>query len=152
MRRADEEQAAAAIAGFTVMNDVTMRDWQYRTKQWLQGKSFEHATPLGPVLVTPDELPGGVAPALDADRVVDDEVVQKADTDDLVFAPVALVRYISSILTLLPRRRDRHRHPGRRRARPEATALPHRRLACWSPRSAASVGSTTSPARKSGRP
>ena len=58
VRRADDEQAAAAIAGFTVMNDVTMRDWQFRTAEWLQGKTFEATTPLGPVLVTPDELPG----------------------------------------------------------------------------------------------
>jgi hypothetical protein len=64
VRRADESAAAAAIAGFTVMNDVTMRDWQFRTREWLQGKTFEGTTPLGPVLVTPDELPGGVAPAL----------------------------------------------------------------------------------------
>jgi acylpyruvate hydrolase len=53
-------EAAAAIAGFTVLNDVTMRDWQYRTTQWLQGKTFEATTPIGPVLVTPDERPGDV--------------------------------------------------------------------------------------------
>ena len=102
VRRADDEQAAAAIAGFTVMNDVTMRDWQFRTKEWLQGKTFEGTTPLGPVLVTPDELPGGVRPALPITAAVDGETVQKADTSDLVFDPVALVRYASTILTLQP--------------------------------------------------
>ena len=102
VRRADEEQAAAAIAGFTVMNDVTMRDWQFRTKEWLQGKTFEGTTPLGPVLVTPDELTGGVRPALTVTASVDGETVQKADTSDLVFDPVALVRYASTILTLQP--------------------------------------------------
>ena len=81
-----------AIAGFTVLNDVTMRDWQYRTTQWLQGKTFEATTPIGPVLVTPDELPGGVRPALQSPSTVDGETVQKADTSDLVFDPVALVR------------------------------------------------------------
>jgi acylpyruvate hydrolase len=102
VRRADDEQAAAAIAGFTVMNDVTMRDWQFRTKEWLQGKTFEGTTPLGPLLVTPDELPGGVRPALTVTATVDGETVQKADTSDLVFDPVALVRYASTILTLQP--------------------------------------------------
>jgi acylpyruvate hydrolase len=102
VRRATAEQAENAIAGFTVLNDVTMRDWQYRTKQWLQGKTFEATTPLGPVLVTPDELPGGMAPALTMTASVDGEVVQKADTSDLVFRPVELVQYISTIITLQP--------------------------------------------------
>jgi acylpyruvate hydrolase len=50
---------AAAIAGYTVANDISMRDWQRRTTQFLQGKTFEHSTPVGPALVTLDELPGG---------------------------------------------------------------------------------------------
>jgi acylpyruvate hydrolase len=102
VRRADEKEACAAIAGFCVLNDVTMRDWQYRTTQWLQGKSFEATTPVGPALVTPDELPGGIRPALAITGGVDGETVQKADTSDLVFDPVALVRYISAIMTLRP--------------------------------------------------
>ena len=102
VRRATVEEAALAIAGFTVINDVTMRDWQYRTPQWLQGKTFEASTPLGPVMVTPDELPGGTAPALMLTASVDGEIVQKATTDDLVFKPAALVQYISTILTLRP--------------------------------------------------
>ncbi|GAB3805546.1 fumarylacetoacetate hydrolase family protein [Micromonospora zhanjiangensis] len=102
VRRATEEQAAAAIAGFGVLNDVTARDWQYRSAQWLQGKTFEATTPFGPVLVTPDELPGGVRPALTMTASVDGEVVQRADTADLVFSPVDLVRYVSTVLTLRP--------------------------------------------------
>ncbi|MDX6740381.1 fumarylacetoacetate hydrolase family protein [Actinocorallia sp. A-T 12471] len=102
VRRADDAQAAAAIAGFTVMNDVTMRDWQFRTREWLQGKTFEGTTPLGPVLVTPDELPGGVRPALEISCSVDGEEMQRANTGDLVFDPVALVRYLSTIMTLRP--------------------------------------------------
>ncbi|MGP4103969.1 fumarylacetoacetate hydrolase family protein [Nonomuraea sp. KM90] len=92
VRRASEDEAAAAVAGFTVMNDVTVRDWQFRTKEWLQGKTFEGTTPLGPVLVTPDELPGGVRPALPISCRVDGAVMQRADTSDLVFSPVDLVR------------------------------------------------------------
>jgi acylpyruvate hydrolase len=102
VRRATADEAAAAIAGFAVLNDVTMRDWQYRTPEWLQGKTFEHTTPFGPVLVTPDELPGGVRPTVDISCTVDGDTVQKANTADLVFDPVALIGYISTILTLRP--------------------------------------------------
>ncbi|SNR22920.1 fumarylacetoacetate hydrolase family protein [Actinomadura mexicana] len=102
VRRATEREAADAIAGFTVMNDVTMRDWQFRTKEWLQGKTFEGTTPLGPVLVTPDELPGGVRPTLALGCRVNGGETQRADTSDLVFDPVDLVRYASTIVTLRP--------------------------------------------------
>ena len=102
VRRARGSSAEAAIAGFAVLNDVTMRDWQYRTMMWDQGKTWEATTPLGPYLVTADELPGGVRPALDLSCRVNDEVVQSANTSDLVFDPVALVEYISTILTLRP--------------------------------------------------
>jgi len=102
VRRASTVEAEQAIAGFAVLNDVTMRDWQYRSVQWLQGKTFEATTPLGPWLVTPDELPGGVRPTLDLRCLVNGEVVQEANTGDLVFDPVALVEYISRIVTLQP--------------------------------------------------
>lgn len=102
VRRAGEVEAAGAIAGFSVLNDVTMRDWQYRTTEWLQGKTFEATTPFGPVMVTPDELPGGVRPTLNMTAEVDGQTVQKVDTSDLVFNPVALVRYISTLVTLQP--------------------------------------------------
>jgi acylpyruvate hydrolase len=102
VRRADDVRASAAIAGFAVLNDVTMRDWQYRTPEWLQGKTFEDTTPFGPHLVTPEELPGGVRPRVALTCTVDGTVVQSANTEDLVFDPVALIEYVSSILTLEP--------------------------------------------------
>jgi acylpyruvate hydrolase len=102
VRRASVDEATEAIAGFSVLNDVTARDWQYRSPQWLQGKTFEATTPFGPCLVTPDELPGGVHPALQMTCSVDGELMQKATTDDLVFSPVELVQYASTILTLRP--------------------------------------------------
>ena len=46
------------------MNDITCRDWQFRTREWLQGKTWDSSTPIGPYLVTPDELPGGARPGL----------------------------------------------------------------------------------------
>ncbi|MFW3169581.1 fumarylacetoacetate hydrolase family protein [Geodermatophilus sp. CPCC 206100] len=98
VRHADEATAAEAIAGYSVLNDVTARDWQNRTLQWLQGKTFEATTPFGPELVTPDEAGEG----LDLTCTVDGETVQSANTADLVFGPVAAVAYLSTILTLQP--------------------------------------------------
>ena len=71
MRSPTSADLAAAIAGFAVLNDVTMRDWQYRSPMWDQGKTWEQTTPLGPYLVTPDELPGGTRPRLDLAAFVD---------------------------------------------------------------------------------
>ncbi|MFK0296543.1 fumarylacetoacetate hydrolase family protein [Streptomyces sp. NPDC090442] len=94
-------EAGRHIAGYTVLNDVTARDWQFRTREWLQGKTFEATTPLGPVLVTDDE-PGFDRHRMELVCELDGEVVQRADTTDLVFAPEALVAYVSTILTLEP--------------------------------------------------
>ncbi|MFE4451810.1 fumarylacetoacetate hydrolase family protein [Streptomyces sp. NPDC056796] len=101
VRRADDEQAAGAIAGFTVMNDVSLRDWQFRTVEWTQGKIWEATTPVGPYVVTPDEV-GGVRPALEVRTLVDGRVMQRDDTGTLLFDPVFLVRYISTTITLNP--------------------------------------------------
>jgi acylpyruvate hydrolase len=100
VRHADERSARAAIAGYTICNDISMRDWQRRTPQWLQGKTFESSTPVGPVLVTPDEVDD--ARDLGVRCEVDGVVRQDARTSDLVFDPVAIVQYVSTILTLLP--------------------------------------------------
>ncbi|MEV7213426.1 fumarylacetoacetate hydrolase family protein [Kitasatospora cineracea] len=102
VRRARGEQAEAAIAGFTVLNDITCRDWQFRTREWLQGKTWDSTTPVGPYLVTPDELPGGVRPALDVTLTVDGETMQSDNTGDLLFDPVALVEYVSTVVRLNP--------------------------------------------------
>ncbi|GGK66435.1 fumarylacetoacetate hydrolase family protein [Ornithinimicrobium pekingense] len=101
VRRADEATASDAIAGFAVLNDVTCRDWQFRTREWLQGKNWEATTPLGPWLVTPDEV-GGTRPALTVRTTVDGEVMQEDSTGDLLFDPVALVSYLSTMVTLRP--------------------------------------------------
>ncbi|WP_214405572.1 fumarylacetoacetate hydrolase family protein [Pseudonocardia lacus] len=99
VRHASPERAAAAIAGYTVLNDVSVRDYQNRTKQFLQGKTFEKSTPIGPWLVTPDELPeGGWA----ISSVLDGETMQSSTTAELVFGAVDLVVYLSEILTLNP--------------------------------------------------
>ncbi len=98
VRDASPDEARAAIAGFSVLNDVTMRDRQYRTTQWLQGKTFEATCPFGPVLVTADEFSPGAL----LSTWVNGERQQHASTDDLVFGPAELVAYVSSIVTLQP--------------------------------------------------
>lgn len=98
VRGADRAEAATAIAGYSIMNDVSMRDWQFRTKEWLQGKNFGNSTPVGPVLVTADEWqPGPTVRTL-----VDGELVQQASTGDLVFDPADLVSYVSQMIVLRP--------------------------------------------------
>ncbi|MCS5734559.1 fumarylacetoacetate hydrolase family protein [Herbiconiux daphne] len=97
-RRLDRDAAAAAIAGYSVINDITLRDYQGRTLEWLQGKTFDKTAPFGPVLVTSDEY--GVDTEIRAE--VDGEVMQRSDTGDLVFDPPTLVSYISHVLTLNP--------------------------------------------------
>jgi acylpyruvate hydrolase len=98
VRHADATKAAEAIAGYSIINDVTLRDWQFRTPEWLQGKTFEATTPFGPHLVTPDEL----APDAKISCLIDGEVVQDSTIADLLFGPVELVGYISTILSLNP--------------------------------------------------
>lgn len=102
VRRASTAEAEQAIAGFTVLNDITCRDWQFRTREWLQGKNWDSTTPVGPCLVTPDELPGGVRPALAVRLEVDGEEMQSDTTADLLFDPVALVEYVSTMVRLNP--------------------------------------------------
>lgn len=100
LRRGDEEEARRAIAGYTVANDVSMRDWQYRTTQWQQGKMFDSSTPIGPVLVTADEFDPS-----DGARIttrVNGEIVQDDSVDDLVFTAPAMLSYISGFCALAP--------------------------------------------------
>lgn len=88
------------IAGFTVMNDVTARDWQNRTTQWLQGKNFDATAPLGPWMVTAEDVDG--ARDLEISCTVNDDRVQQSSTRDLLFYPGAIVEYVSSLCTLEP--------------------------------------------------
>ena len=98
--RATRDEAAAAIAGYTVTNDVSMRDWQRRTLQWLQGKMFERSTPVGPYLVTGDEV--GDAADLEVRCEVDGAVMQQSRTSDLLFGPAEIAAYASQAITLVP--------------------------------------------------
>jgi acylpyruvate hydrolase len=97
-RRIAEADALSHVAGYAVLNDVSMRGYQFRTNQWLQGKMWEKSTPVGPALVTPDEF-DGVAPIRTA---INGEVLQDSTTADLLFGPKEIIAYLSTITTLRP--------------------------------------------------
>jgi len=98
-RNVTEDDAPRAIAGYSVLNDTSARDWQNRTAQWLQGKTFEGSTPVGPWMVTADEF-DGLSGEITCE--VNGEIMQRSDVAELLFGPAALVAYISAIVTLLP--------------------------------------------------
>ncbi|MFD6857527.1 fumarylacetoacetate hydrolase family protein [Rhodococcus sp. NPDC060090] len=91
-----EDNAADYIAGYSVINDYTMRDYQYRTLQWDQGKTFEKSSGFGPFLDTDYTLGTKI------ETILEGEVMQSSNTRDLVFTPAKLVDYISHIVTLQP--------------------------------------------------
>ena len=99
VRRASDDEAAAAIAGWTVVNDISVRDFQYHTTQFMAGKAWERSTPVGPHLVVAE--PGDVA-EFPIRCLVDGETMQESNTKELCFGPVALIRYISTFITLVP--------------------------------------------------
>jgi acylpyruvate hydrolase len=99
-RRIAPDDALDAVAGYAVANDVTMRDFQYQTHQWLQGKAWDASTPLGPHLVSADEVPDPGTLALRT--VVNDELVQEASTERMIFDVATLISVISTFTTLEP--------------------------------------------------
>jgi 2-keto-4-pentenoate hydratase/2-oxohepta-3-ene-1,7-dioic acid hydratase in catechol pathway len=92
------ELAHEVIAGFMISNDVTVRDWQVRTPTWMLGKSFDTCGPLGPWLVTADEV--GNAQNLSLKTWVDDELRQEANTNQMLFTCEEIIAYISQAMTL----------------------------------------------------
>ncbi len=104
VRHAGRAEAGAAIAGYTVCNDISVRDYQNRTLEWLQGKTFENSTPLGPWLVTAEEVVADPAdtPDLAISCEVDGDVRQNSRTSDVIFGPAAIIEYVSRIVTLEP--------------------------------------------------
>jgi len=94
------EQAHEMIAGYTIANDVTIRDWQMRSPTWTLGKSFDTCGPLGPWLVTADEIPD--PHQLSLKTWVDDELRQSANTSEMLFNCYEMVAYLSQAMTLEP--------------------------------------------------
>ncbi len=86
------------VFGYTIVNDVSARDVQLATSQWTLGKSFPTFTPMGPVVVGKDEIPD--PHALDIRLAIDGEILQNANTRDLIFKIPQLIEYVSSITPL----------------------------------------------------
>lgn len=86
------------VAAYTVANDISARDLQFRDKQWTRAKSFDTFCPIGPFLVTPDEVPDPQALSIYAS--VNGEVMQEATTGDMIFPIAALLDFITSTVTL----------------------------------------------------
>ncbi len=98
-RRIAPDRALDHVLGFCVANDVTMRDYQYRTHQWLQGKAWDRTTPLGPYLVRPDEVEVASAAVT---TVLNGRTVQASTIEHLIFDVPTLIATISEFTTLLP--------------------------------------------------
>jgi 2-keto-4-pentenoate hydratase/2-oxohepta-3-ene-1,7-dioic acid hydratase in catechol pathway len=99
-RHVTAQEAASVVAGYTIMNDVTVRDWQWRTPTWTLGKSFDTHGPMGPWIVTSDEIE-------DPHRLrlrtwINGDLRQDTSTDDMIFSCWEQVEYLSTVFTLEP--------------------------------------------------
>jgi 2-keto-4-pentenoate hydratase/2-oxohepta-3-ene-1,7-dioic acid hydratase in catechol pathway len=96
----DESEAEGCVAGYMLFNDLSARDLQFATPQWIPGKVFDGSAPCGPALLTPDEAlaEGPISFAL----TLNGETMQEASTDDLIFGVPQLVAHLSQLMTLEP--------------------------------------------------
>jgi acylpyruvate hydrolase len=92
--------ALQSIAGFMLLNDLSARDLQFATRQWMPGKVFDGAAPCGPALVTPDEA--GPDDAIELKLELNGEVMQEASTSDLIFPIPEVLSHLSRLMTLEP--------------------------------------------------
>jgi 2-keto-4-pentenoate hydratase/2-oxohepta-3-ene-1,7-dioic acid hydratase in catechol pathway len=99
-RRVAEANALSYVGGYAPFNDVSARDFQHRTSQWTIGKTFDTFAPIGPALVTADEVPD--PQALDIRTVIGDEVLQSSNTRQMIFSVAQLIAYLSAVMTLEP--------------------------------------------------
>jgi len=98
-RRIAEADSLDYVLGYTVANDITMRDFQHKTHQWMQGKAWDATTPVGPYLVAPDEIDinhAGIRTVLNGEKM------QESDLSQLIFTIPALIATISTFTTLHP--------------------------------------------------
>lgn len=93
-----KNQAMRHVGGYAISNDMSLRGFQGRTDEWMQGKIFEATTPVGPWLVTDDEFDDDAM----LTTLVNGEVRQHDSANDLVFGVAELIEYLSQIITLLP--------------------------------------------------
>ncbi len=98
-RHISQGNALDHVAGYSIFNDVSVRDYQFKSPQWTVGKNFDGTGPFGPVFVTADELPAG-AKGLRIQTRLNGQVMQDANTDDMVFDVATLIATISEAITL----------------------------------------------------
>jgi acylpyruvate hydrolase len=99
-RYTDEAHALECVAGYTIFNDMTARDYQNLTSQWTLGKSFDTFGPMGPALVTADEIP---EPGnLDLSLSLNGQEMQRSNTRNLIFSIPFIIAYLSQAMTLEP--------------------------------------------------
>src|SRR3984957_19081725 len=101
-KNVSRQDALDFVLGYTCANDVSARDWQIKRGggQWSRGKSFDTFAPLGPCMVTPDEIPN--PNALGIRTIVNDTIVQDWNTNDMIFDVPTLIAFLSGSTTLLP--------------------------------------------------
>ena len=97
----NEALALSAIAGYSIFNDVTLRDYQRRTSQWTMGKNFNGTGPFGPEFVSADELPIGCM-GVEIQTRLNGSIMQNANTNDMVFSVAATIAYLTQAMTLEP--------------------------------------------------
>lgn len=89
------------VTGYSIFNDVSVREFQFKSTQWTMGKNFDATGPLGPFLVTPEELPKG-ASGLNIMTRLNGTVLQKSNTDQLIFSVAKIIEILSRVMTLEP--------------------------------------------------
>jgi 2-keto-4-pentenoate hydratase/2-oxohepta-3-ene-1,7-dioic acid hydratase in catechol pathway len=99
-KRISEQEAMACVGGYTILHDVSARDWQFRTGQWLAGKTFDTFAPCGPWLVTPELVPD--PHVLSIRLSLNGRIMQESNTANLIFGVPALISYLSHLFTLQP--------------------------------------------------
>lgn len=99
-RHIPEDRGLSHVAGYMVLNDVSARDYQFRSSQWLQGKTFDTFAPCGPYLVTADEVPD--PHTLPIRLALNGAVMQDSNTREFIFTIPQLIAYISDIVTFAP--------------------------------------------------
>jgi 2-keto-4-pentenoate hydratase/2-oxohepta-3-ene-1,7-dioic acid hydratase in catechol pathway len=100
-RHISKADALSHVAGYSVFNDGSVREYQFKTPQWTVGKNFDGTGAFGPDLVTADELPPGIK-GLRLETRLNGQVVQSASTDEMVFDVASLISIISEAITLEP--------------------------------------------------
>ena len=100
-RNIHRDQALSHVFGYSIFNDASVRDYQFKSPQWTMGKNFDATGAFGPTLVTPDELPLGCR-GLKLETRLNGQVVQKANIDEMVFDVASQIAIVSEGITLAP--------------------------------------------------